>query len=242
MIEKTAGIILHSLKYSETSIIARVYTRETGLQSYLVPGVRKAKARFKKNLFQPLSIVELVAYHKERESLQHIKEISCPQPYDSIPYAVNKSSIALFLAEILNHALKNQEANAQLFDFLSESFKQLDQTHENIANFHLIFLIRLSRYLGFKPRDNHDKHHRFFNIREGMFQHKADDPGYCLSERLSLIFLQLINTETFYEQELRISKKVRKDLLQKTIDYYRYHLEGMPEIKSHNVLEAVLGE
>ncbi len=242
MIEKTAGIILHSIKYSETSIIARVYTREAGLQSYLVPGVRKARSRFKKNLFQPLSIVEVVAYHKERGGLQHLKEINCPQPYGSIPYAINKTSIAIFLAEILNHALKNQEANAQLFDFLAESLRQLDQTHESIANYHLVFLIRLSRYLGFKPRDNHDKQHRFFNIREGMFQHRSDDPEFCLSERLSLVFLEVINTETSQQHELHIIKEERRVLLQKIIDYYRYHLEGMPEIKSHSVLETVLGE
>ncbi len=242
MIEKTAGIILHSLKYSETSIIARVYTREAGLQSYLVPGVRKAKSRFKKNLFQPLSIVELVAYHKARGGLQHIKEISCPQPYDSLPYTITKTSVAVFLAEILNHALKNQETNIPLYDFLADAFRQLDQTSGNIANFHLVFLVRLSRYLGFNPRDNHDRHHRFFNIREGLFQNRIDDPDYCLDERLSLVFLQFINSEPSPKQELNIIKDDRKLLLQKLIDYYRYHLEGMPEIKSHQVLETVLGE
>ncbi len=242
MIEKTAGIILHSLKYSETSIIARVFTREAGLHSYLVPGVRKAKSRFKKNLFQSLSVVELVAYHKERGGLQRIKEISCPQPYDSLPYVITKTSIAVFLAEILNHALKNQEANIQLYDFIADSLKQLDQTSGNIANFHLVFLIRLSRYLGFNPRDNHDKHHRFFNIKEGLFQTRIDDPDYCLDERLSLVFLQVINTELPQQQDLNIIKDDRKLLLQKIIDYYRYHLEGMPEIKSHQVLETVLGE
>ncbi len=242
MIEKTAGIILHSLKYSETSIIAKVFTREAGLQSYLVPGVRKAKSRFKKNLFQPLSIVELVAYHKERGGLQHIKEISCPQPYDSIPYTMPKASIAMFLAETLNHALKNQEANIQLYDFMSDSLRQLDHTNEIIANFHLVFLIRLSRYLGFNPRNNHDRQHRFFNIREGLFQNRIDDPDYCLDDRLSLVFLRLINSEPSHQHELSIIKEDRKVLLQKVIDYYRYHLEGMPEIKSHHVLETVLGE
>ena len=242
MIEKTAGIILHSFNYSETSIIAKVYTRQSGLQSYLVPGVRKTRSRFKKNLFQPLSIVELVAYHKERGGLQHIKEISCPQPYDSIPYAITKTSIAIFLAEILNHALKNQEANTQLYDFLAESLWQLDQSSGSIANYHLVFLVRLSQYLGFKPRENHDKHHRFFNIREGLFLHRADNPEYCLSERLSLIFLQVVNTEISKQQELNIIREDRKILLQKIIDYFRYHLEGMPEIRSHAVLEVVLGE
>lgn len=241
MIEKTRAIILHSIKYSETSIIAKAFTRESGLQSYLVPGVRKVKSRFRKSLFQPLSIVDLVAYHKERGGLQHLKEINLAQPYDSIPYNMSKASIAMFLAEMLNHALRNQEANAPLFDFLAESFRQLDNTHEPFGSFHLVFLIRLSRHLGFEPRDNHDRHHRYFNIREGLFQTSLDDPGLCMNEQVSLQFLQLIETEISMHQKLHFRKGERKILLQKTIDFYRYHLEGMPEIKSHQVLETVLG-
>lgn len=241
MIEKTTGIILHSLKYSETSIIARAFTREAGLQSYLVPGVRKSRPRFKKNLFQPLSIVELVAYHKDRGGLQHIREISCAQPYDTIPYTMPKASIAMFLAEMLSHALKNQEANPPLFDFLAESLRHLDQTQESIASYHMVFLVQLSHYLGIKPRDNHDKHHLYFNIREGLFQNRFDDPDHCMNEKMSLLFLQLINAELSQQQELIFRKDERKLLLQKIIDYYRYHLEGLPEIKSHQVLETVLG-
>ncbi len=126
--------MLHSIKYGETSVIARVLTRELGLQSYLVPGVRKPKARIRQNLFQPLCLLDLIVYHKEKEGLHRIKEITCPHPYESIPYDIPKTSIAIFLAEMLHHAIKSHEANPALFDFIRDSLLTLDQTKERTAD------------------------------------------------------------------------------------------------------------
>ncbi len=241
MITKTKGIILHSLKFGETSIIAKVFTREHGMQSYMIPGVRKQKSRIKQNLFQPLNILDLVAYHKEREGLQHVKEIRCPKAFETIPYEVAKSSVAIFLAEVLTHALKRQEANLVLFDFLEESLLLLDQEKGSIAHFHIIFLLRLSRYLGIEPRANHSSRNCFFNIREGLFQSTADNPEYQLDKPLSKLFSELISTSINRHTKINNTKENRKALLRKTIDYYRYHLDGMPEMKSYTVLEMVLG-
>ncbi len=240
MIIKTPGIVLHSMKYGETSIIARIYTRDLGLQSYLVPGVRKNKSRIKQNLFQTLCWLDLVVYHKEREGLHRIKEISCPYQYCSIPYHVQKSSIAMFLAEILKHSLKNQEANLQLYDFLKHAFIYLDDTTGKIADFHLVFLLKLSKYLGFQPRSNYDASYCYFNIQDGVFQNHRSHPNICLNKVLSRYFFDIANADLLLPEHLMIPKEYRKELLQKTIDYYSYHLEGMPEVKSIAVLETVL--
>ena len=242
MLIKTAGIMLHSIKYGETSIIARIYTRELGLQSYIVQGVRKARARVKQNLFQPLTILDLVVYHKEREGLQRIKEVGCPRPYTNIPYDIQKTAIAMFLAEVLQHALKNQDAGVDLYDFLHDSFSFLDDTKDSVAVFHLVFLLSLSRFLGFQPRDNHDHLHCYFNLQEGLFQGVQGHPAVCLSREQSLQFLSVMQADLAYSGGLIMSKDQRKELLSRVVDYYGFHLAGMPEIKSLGVLGAVMNK
>ncbi len=240
MIIKTAGIILHSFKYAETSIIARIYTRALGLQSYLVPGVRKNKAKIRQNLFQPLCMLELVVYHKEREGLHRIREVSCPRPYSSIPYDIRKTSVAMFLAEIMQHALKSQEASPSMYDFLQDAFFYLDSTTEKIADFHLVFLLKLSKHLGFQPRNNYDTSCCFFNLQEGVFQQSQGHPDICLDRELSRLFFEILSADLHLPENIVIAKESRRKLLQKIIDYYGHHLAGMPEVKSHGILENVL--
>lgn len=242
MITKTTGIVFHSFKYGETSIIVRIFTKDLGLQSYIIPGVRKQKSKIKQNLFQPLSILELVAYHKERGGLQHIREISCPNPFNHIPYDIAKSSIAIFLAEILHHSLKNHEPNPPLFTFIHDAVEQLDQTTERVADFHLVFLLQLSRFLGFQPRDNYDKHNFAFNLREGVFQPMTYQKGWEMDKNSSRYFHEVISTKMEDAATLSIPKELRKQLLHYVIDFYRYHLDGMQDIKSHTILEMVLND
>ncbi len=242
MIATTTGIILHSFKYGETSIIARIYSSDLGLQSYLVPGVRKSKARIRQNLFQPLTIVNMVVYHKEKGGLQRIKEISCPTPFSTIPYNISKSSIALFLAEMLTHSIKSHESNPALFAYIHNAIRQLDLTDGRVADFHLVFLLQLTRFLGFQPRDNYDSLHCYFNLREGTFQREPGHREECLDQNLSQCFFRAANTGLHEADQLLIPKEQRKTLLDKTIDYYRFHLEGLGEVKSHHILEMVLHE
>ena len=242
MIATTTGIILHSFKYGETSIIARIYSGDLGLQSYLVPGVRKSRARIRQNLFQPLTIVNMVVYHKEKGGLQRIKEISCPSPFSTIPYNISKSSIALFLAEMLSHSIKSHEPNPALFAYLHNSILQLDLTDGRVADFHLVFLLGLTRFLGFRPRDNYDNRHCYFNLREGMFQRTPGPAEICLDKPLSHHFFRAANTGLQNLDQLTIPGNHRKALLDRVIDYYRLHLEGLGEIKSHHILEMVLNE
>jgi DNA repair protein RecO (recombination protein O) len=240
MIEKTSGIVLHHFSYGETSVIAKVFTRETGLQSFIVPGVRKARARIKLNIFQPLTMVDMVIYRKDRGGLQHIREITNPEPWKSIPYDITKTSIAIFLTEMLSGVLKESDSSPVMFDFVKESLAFLDQAEGRIADFHLVFLLKLSGHLGFSPRSNFNEHHCFFNLAEGLFQTVYYGPEICLDKELSRQF-NLLSKCSFRDLEgIHLKPEHRKALLHKTIDYYRLHLEGLKEIKSHLVLESVL--
>ncbi len=242
MISSTEGIVIHALKYGETSIIARIFTRDLGMQSYLVRGVRKSRSSRKQHLFQPLTMVHMVVSHKEKAGLNHIKEIQLLDPYQTIPVKVEKTSLVIFLAEILSHALKNQETNEGLFLFLRTALLHLDNTEDPVTNFHLVFLIRLSKYLGFHPGNNHGKHHRFFNLREGVYQSSAGNSQDTMNEEESQAFMTITGSSLENQHQLDIPKALRKRLLQKTIDYYRHHLAGMPEVKSLSVLETIFSD
>lgn len=240
MIEKTSGIVLHHFKYGETSVIAKIFTREAGLQSFIVPGVRKARARIHQNLFQPLTLVDMVIYRKERGGLQHIREITNPEPWQSTPYDITKTSIAIFLAEILSGVLKESDPSPAMFDFVKDGLEFLDQSEGRIADFHLVFLLHLSSHLGFFPRNNFDAHHCFFNLNEGLYQTLFFSPEICLDKELSQQFNRLSKCGFNDLEEIHLKPAQRKALLHKMIDYYRLHLDGLKEIKSHHVLESVL--
>ncbi len=242
MISTTEGIVIHTLKYGETSIIARIFTRTLGMQSYLVRGVRKSRSSRKQYLFQPLTMVQMVVSHKEKVSLHYIKEIQLLDPYHSIPCEIKKTSLAIFLAEVLSYALKNQEANEGLYLFLRTALLHLDHAEDAVTCFHLVFLVKLSRYLGFQPRMNYDKHHGYFNLREGVFQSFAGGSQETMDEEESRALITITGSALENQHQLHIPKALRKRLLQKTIDYYRHHLAGMPEVKSVSVLETIFSD
>ncbi|MBL7137294.1 MAG: DNA repair protein RecO [Bacteroidales bacterium] len=240
MLYKTRGIVLHSVKYSESSLIVKVYTEIFGLQSYLLKGIRSQKAKTKPALFQSLSLLDMVVYHKEKSSLHPVKEVRLAAPTHSISSDIRKSSIALFLAELIYRTIREEEANTALFEFLWNGFILLDAVEEPFSNFHLLFAIKLSRYLGFKPQGNRSEYNRFFHLREGSFHPLYSSPDACLDEQESAWFFQLIKTDLDQLSQLSFPAKVRSNLLDKILLYYRFHLPGFKEIRSHEILHTVL--
>lgn len=240
MLIKTQGIVLHSFKYGDSGLIARVLTRELGLQSYLVKGVYKAKSRLKANLFQPLTLLELVVYHKEKTGLHHIKEVRCEHPFESITSDMRKTAIALFMSEMLLHTFRQQESNTETFDFTFTAIRRLDYQHEPFNLFHLLFLVELSSYLGFSPARNYDTRYCYFNLQEGTYQQFPEPLYACLGKEESAAFYKLCQGADSDWQQLSLPATLRRTLLSKIIDYYRYHLEGFTDIRSHKILEEVL--
>ena len=98
MLQQTQGIVLKTFKYSETSLIVRIYTEKLGLQSYLINRVRHKKAKIKPALLQGLSVLDMVVYHRQNKNIQHIKELKLAYVFSAIPFDTVRSSIALFIA------------------------------------------------------------------------------------------------------------------------------------------------
>ncbi len=220
MLHKTNGIVLHHINYGDTSIIAYIYTDLFGRQAFIVNGVRNRKSKVKLNLFQPLSIVELNIYFKENREIQRIKDIRFLMPQYEIPSQIVKSSIALFIAEILYKTLREEEQNKPLFDFLLHAIQLLDSTGEGVNNFHLIFLVQLSKFLGIFPDETF------------IYSYGSNE-----SERR--VLHELINSSLQSLDKFKINNSIRNSLLTKLLDHFQLHLEGMGQINSFLILKEI---
>lgn len=240
MLQTTRGIVFRTIKYAESSIIAKIYTETFGLQSFMVRGLRNKKSTLRQALFQPLNLVELVAYHRANKEIQNLKEIKVIYPFKSIPFDIRKSTQLLFINEVLNQVLREEENNSPLFEFLVNSISHLDQMEQNIGLFHKVFLIQLTQYLGFFPRDNYAEDYPYFILEEGSFSN-LDGPASIVSEKPFGQYISwLIQTKVADAYQIKIPGKDRSRLLEIILDYYRYHIPDLREFKSHKVLQQVL--
>lgn len=240
MLRKTRGIVLHVTDYAETSLVVKIYTEDFGLQSYLINGVRKQKSKFKNNLFQPLNLVDLVAYHKEGQGLKRISEISVSPQFTSIPYDIVKSSVAIFLNEVIYRSIREEEKNKSLFDFLHNAIQILDLRTVDCSSFHLCFMIQFTRYLGFFPNGNYYEDQSIFNLQEGIFQLNTPPHPHFLNNHLSKYLYQLMQCsfENYHLAEINHSQK--KELLNALVTYFELHHTHGTSLKSHHILHEVM--
>ena len=242
MIHKVRGIALHHIKYKESSAIFYIYTDLFGRQSYLVNSIKGKKSRFNGSLLQPLTLLEMEVYHKEERDLQRLKEIRNYIPYQRIPFDPYRGSQAMFLAEVLYRSLKEEDTTPGLFDFLEQSLQLLDISEENTLNFHLLFLVQLTKYLGFYPRDNFSTEKNGFDMRNGQFADSFSlHPDFFDTENSSLLH-ELLGVTFSDMSELSINQDIRIRFLDYMMDYYRLHLHGFGKIKSLSVLHEVFRE
>ncbi len=239
MLYKTRAIVLRTTKYSESSLVAHMLTEKFGMQSYLLNGVRKNKSKIKTASLQALHLLDLVAYHKAQGGLQRISELRNEPAFQSVPFDVVKSAVAIFMCDVIYHSLKEQESDEQMFDFLYNTILLLDLTNNNTANFPLLFLIRFSKYLGFYPSKATTSKHTYFDLREGIFLDIIPAHPFYLDKKQSDCLNQLTQLDLDDSEKLSIPSDVRKNLLQQLILYYEYHVSGFKGIKSHYVLHEV---
>ncbi len=237
MLVATKGIVFNSLKYSENSLICRIYTEQLGIKSYLINTPKGRKKRMA--LYQPLTMLDLVVYNKENKNLNRIKEMHCEEPLLTVPHNVFKSTAALFVAEILYKAVKEEEPNAALYSFIRHFVKLLDVAERNYADYHLVFLIHLTQFLGFYPKSAALENVRYFDMVEGRFCSVKPLHSACIEQPLSTSFYKLLHSDYHNTNKLMLNGSLRQQLLQKILLYYKIHLEGMGSVKSAEVLKSV---
>lgn len=235
----TKAIILTSIKYGDTSLIVKAFTASSGLKSYLLKGVLASKkGKLKTAYFQPLTQLEIVAYHRNRGTLERIREAKIQYPYHTIHNNLTKNAVTLFLAEILSHSIREEEPNPALFVFLEAALQWLD-AHTEIANFHCYFLIRLTKYLGFYP-DTSDRQAPFFDLVEGGFTDSPSGHPMLTGENLEY-FKAFLGIHFDALHTVRMKKSNRQELLQSLVLYFELHLQGFRKPKSLTVLHEVFG-
>lgn len=233
----TKAIVFSAIKYGDSSLIVRCYTELSGLKTYMLRGVLKSKkAKIKPAYFQPLSQLELTASHNNKGNLNSVKDARIVYAYESIYTDFVKQSLVFFLSEILSNTVREEEGSAELFSFLSTSFKWLD-LHDKIANFHICFLLNLSKYLGFYP-DVSNKNLSYFDLKEGAYSDTIP-----FGEFLSGMDLRLFNSVLGinFDKIINVSFNVkeRQRLLEIIIKYYELHLVGLKRLKSIDILKEL---
>ena len=230
MLQKTQGIALSYIRYRETSIIARVYTEEFGLQSYIVNSVRTARSKNNKiALFQPLTLLDMVVYNKHDRDLHRLSEVKTSYPFQSLPFEVSKSTIAMFVTEMLNKVLKEEASSPPLFRFLVDSVLFLEEARTNYENFHLAFLLKLSFFLGFGPESSREFEDQ---LRENSYPFLPDNE---METALNIMLRQPLGTP------IKLARSSRNDLVDALVAYYQIHIDSLGEVKSLPVLREVLG-
>lgn len=236
MLITTRGIVLRTIKYSETSIITDIYTEARGMQSYYVPGIRSEKARIKAGLFQAMSVLELVVSAREDKQLQTIREARLSSIYESIPFDVRKGAIALFLAEVTRKTIREVEPNPALFNFLLETVTFLDKA-PRFSNLHLYFLVHFSTFLGFMPGGDYSPETPCFDLREGIFVPLHFPEPQLLEPELSAWLYRLLEATIEEAQQLTLGKTMRNTLLNRLLEYYRLQLDYLPDFQAHIILQ-----
>ena len=235
MLIKTKAIVLSSLKYQEKSLIVKCFTESDGLKSYFVPSAySNKKVNQKIAYFQPLTIIEIEANHKNKGTLEHFKEIRLAHSYYSINTDIVKSTIVIFLSEILHHTIKEEEKNQSLFSFLETALLWFD-THQETTNFHLILMIEVTKYLGFYP-DLTELDFPYFDSKEGYFT--PFQSINSLTENETHLFKRLLQLK--FDSDQKIFAGIERQLLLKILlDFYTLHLDGFKKPKSLEVLKEV---
>lgn len=236
MIETTKAIVINSIKYGDTSLITTCFTKNCGLKTYMLKGVLKSKkAKVKAAYFQPLTLLNITANHNNKGALNSIRDVQISHFYQSIYTNIKKQSIALFLAEILNYSIKEEEQNETLFSYLETSFLWLD-THEKATNFHLLFLLNLTKFLGFYPELN-NINNSYFNLIEGNFTNRK--VIHSVSGDNLIQFKKLLGINFDAIDQVDFSAANRQAVLSTLIQYFELHLSGFRKPKSLEVLKTI---
>ena len=238
---QSTGIIFRKIKYSETSLIVDIFTREKGIRSFIFSGVRKAKAKVSAALIDHMNIVNIVAYDKDNGKLARVKEIHLEYSYRHITTDVIKSSLGIFLLEMTRDCIQEKEPNEELFDFIAGWYKYLDNCEHQLSCFHLMYLLGLSKFLGFEPNNDFDEIERTqFDLLDGSFAHVSSTSKYLLPVNRSIFIRQLLSANMAQLEYIRIPKQLRDELLKDIIKFYRLHIDNFREPKSLPVIQAVL--
>lgn len=243
MLHKTKAIVLRTIKFGETSLVATLYTELFGLQNYLIKGIRQTskKGGGKASLFQPSAILNLVVYHNELKQLQIIKEMNWAVLYQHILSDVVKNSVALFMVELVAKSIKEPENNPELFEWLEQQLAFLDTASPTAtANFPIHFAWAFSGRLGFAVEGNFTGNTPILDLQEGMYIHQTPQHANYISNEMAEKTSLFIHYQSVLDTiPIPLNRLQRKEILAAAILFYQYHIQDFGNMKTIDVLNAI---
>ena len=237
--DKTRAIVLKAIRYGDNSLIVKLLTEQNGLQSFMVKGAFNKNAKIRAALFQPLTLLEIVAT-ESRGELGYLKEAGIEYAYQDIPINITKNAIVLFLCEMLSKTIQDSETDLDLFAFVHDSLTHLDEMTGSCADFPLKFAVKLTDFLGFWPNYSNYRQGFIFDLEEGCFRHDGSNSTYVIDPKQSEMLYNLCNHDVFDDFCLKITTPERRQLLEAVISYYKLHVSGFNEMKSTDILKTLL--
>ena len=238
MLIKTKAILLHHVRYADNSLIAQFYTKEYGRLSVMVKGISSKKGSAKFNYFQPLNIFNTEIYHYDNRELNNLKEMSLAYIPQMISGDIRRTSVALFISEVLYNVIREEDVNVRLYDFIESSIITLDSMTAGLSNFHLWFLVAFTDYAGIGPSHT-SMNDSYFDMLTGQFTSVQPMHPDFLEPRNSEVLNQLLQMPAEEIASLRMSGEERTDLLERILKYYSLHLTGIRQIRSLQVLKDI---
>lgn len=239
MIVKTDALVLRTVKYADSKIIVDMFTRDEGVLSFAVKIANSKKGKYKRQLFQPLTLLYIEADINPRQQLHHLHEATISHPYSTLTLDMDKLSIAIFISEFIYHALRQEIRNPLLFDFVADSLMWLDAAQRSYANFHLVFLIRVSRFLGFYPNVTDYTPGDWFDLRNACFSSVQPSHNDRLTPEEAQRIQTIMRINYANSHLFRMTRHDRQRLLEVLIDFYRIHIPNFPELKSLDILSTI---
>jgi len=244
VVHTTKGIILRTVKYGETSIITTVYTELFGVQTYIVKGVRQSSktSQGKASYFQPAAILDLEVHLNTLKQIQFIREFQWSYIYERVLFDVVRNAVALYVIELLQHSLKQPEANPELFYLVEDTLKEIDKGNETfVANLPLYFILHLASELGFQIQGEYSVETQVLGLKEGFFIKEIPMHPYYLIDSDARITSQIINIKSYKELEsIYLNKDKRRQLLEAYQQYMKLHITDFGEIRSLSILQEIL--
>ena len=239
MLEKLTAIVLHTKKYRESSLLVYAYTDVFGRQTYIVNGVRSEKNKAGLALFQPLTWLDAVASHHPKSEIHRLREYRLWQPLHTIPVDITKNALALFIGEVLCKTIREQEPNAELFDFLCRAIRDLDALEQGAANFHLYFLVHLLRYVGYAPGNSYFRETPYFDVPSGEFTPLRPAHDLFFDPSQTQLFATLLNASPAQLSQIALRREQRTRFIDNMIAFLNHHFDTPVPIRSAAVLQDV---
>lgn len=238
MLEKTRGIILHTVKYGDTSLILTVYTEKFGRQAFLINAVRNSKSKIKAGILQPLFIVDLEVYEKKTREVQRIREAKVAYPYISIPFDIIKTTQAIFLSEVLFRVLQEEESNQSLFHFLEGTLLFFDLMEKEKSLFYIWFLVHLTGYLGIVP-DIQSVQEGWLDMQKGILVSSEPLHTQFMDRNTTMKLKQMLQIQLQDLEGFSLTREERQILVKNILEYYHLHFNNMVNLKSLEILREV---